>query len=140
MRGTIRLLCIVVLAATTNFPAQAQRAAQPAAKDYPARFIRIIVPYGAGGVTDLLALVPGSAVGRIGNAFDCCGLGGIMGFKKSFHPVSVAIGRRLRDKIDTAAPTNVLTDCLSCRMQFEQMQERPVTHPVEILAAAYRKD
>jgi glycerol-3-phosphate dehydrogenase subunit C len=89
--------------------------------------------------TDLLALVPGSRVGHVGNDFDCCGLGGIMGFKKGFHPVSVAIGRRLRDKIETAAPTQVLTDCLSCRMQFEQMQERPVTHPVEILWASYRR-
>ncbi|HEX8988695.1 MAG TPA: heterodisulfide reductase-related iron-sulfur binding cluster [Rhodocyclaceae bacterium] len=87
---------------------------------------------------DLLALVPGSGVGSLGNRFDCCGLGGLMGFKKDFHPVSVAIGRRLRDKIAAAAPSEVLTDCLSCRLQFEQMQQRPVAHPVEIFAAAYR--
>ncbi len=62
-----------------------------------------------------------------------------MGFKKHFHPVSVAIGRRLRDKIDEAAPSSVLTDCLSCRMQFDQMQRRPVAHPVEILREAYRR-
>ncbi|HEX8964476.1 MAG TPA: heterodisulfide reductase-related iron-sulfur binding cluster [Rhodocyclaceae bacterium] len=86
---------------------------------------------------DLLSLVPGNHVGRLGNAFDCCGLGGIMGFKKDFHPVSVAIGRRLRDKIEDAAPSTVLTDCLSCRLQFDQMQSRPVAHPVEILRMAY---
>jgi glycerol-3-phosphate dehydrogenase subunit C len=88
--------------------------------------------------TDLLALVPGNRVGGIGNAFDCCGLGGLMGFKKNFHSVSVAIGRRLRDKTEAADPSTVLTDCLSCRLQFEQMQQRPVAHPVEILRAAYR--
>jgi glycerol-3-phosphate dehydrogenase subunit C len=87
---------------------------------------------------DLLSLLPERRVARLGDAFDCCGLGGIMGFKKSFHPVSVAIGRRLRDKIEAAAPTAVLTDCLSCRMQFEQMQSRPVAHPVQILWAAYQ--
>jgi glycerol-3-phosphate dehydrogenase subunit C len=86
---------------------------------------------------DILSLVPGASVGRIGDAFDCCGLGGLMGFKKNFHSVSVAIGRRVRDKIDAAAPTTVLTDCLSCRLQFDQMQQRPVAHPVEILSASY---
>jgi glycerol-3-phosphate dehydrogenase subunit C len=87
---------------------------------------------------DILALVPGNGVGQVGGPFDCCGLGGIMGFKKNFHSVSVAIGRRLKDKIAEAAPSTVLTDCISCRMQFNQMQERPVAHPVEMLAAAYR--
>jgi glycerol-3-phosphate dehydrogenase subunit C len=87
---------------------------------------------------ELLALVPGSSVGRVGEPLDCCGLGGIMGFKKKFHPTSVAIGRRLMRKIEAAAPETLLTDCLSCRLQFNQMVSQPVAHPVEILAAAYR--
>jgi hypothetical protein len=37
-----------------------------------------------------------------------------------------------------AAPETLLTDCLSCRMQFNQMLPQPVAHPVEILNAAYR--
>jgi glycerol-3-phosphate dehydrogenase subunit C len=86
----------------------------------------------------LLAMIPGATVGQVGEPLDCCGLGGIMGFKKKFHPTSVAIGRRLMRKVEAAAPEQLLTDCLSCRMQFNQMLPQPVAHPVEILAAAYR--
>ncbi|HTY98503.1 MAG TPA: heterodisulfide reductase-related iron-sulfur binding cluster, partial [Rhodocyclaceae bacterium] len=53
---------------------------------------------------DLLAGIPGLRLGQVGDAFDCCGLGGIMGFKRKFHPTSVAIGRRLRRKVEAAAP------------------------------------
>ena len=88
--------------------------------------------------SELLAQLPGAQLGRIGDAFDCCGLGGIMGFKRKFHPTSVAIGRRLRVKVEAAAPQTLLTDCLSCRLQFNQMLPQPVAHPVEILSAAYR--
>jgi glycerol-3-phosphate dehydrogenase subunit C len=87
--------------------------------------------------TDLLARIPGVQVGRVGGALDCCGLGGIMGFKRKFHSTSVAIGRRLKRKVEAAAPETLLTDCLSCRMQFNQMLPLPVAHPVEILWAAY---
>jgi len=87
---------------------------------------------------ELLAMVPGMWLQRVGEPLDCCGLGGIMGFKKKFHPTSVAIGRRLMRKVEAAAPETLLTDCLSCRLQFNQMLSRPVAHPVEILDAAYR--
>jgi glycerol-3-phosphate dehydrogenase subunit C len=86
----------------------------------------------------LMALLPGATTGRVGEPLDCCGLGGIMGFKKKFHPTSVAIGRRLMRKVEKAAPETLLTDCLSCRMQFNQMLTQPVAHPVEVLNAAYR--
>ena len=87
---------------------------------------------------ELLAILSGSQPGGVGGPLDCCGLGGIMGFKQKFHPTSVAIGRRLMRKVEAAAPATLLTDCLSCRMQFNQMLPQPVAHPVEILAAAYR--
>lgn len=88
---------------------------------------------------DVLALVPGVRLGRVGDMFDCCGLGGIMGFKRSFHGTSLSIGRRLRDKVKAEEPETLLTDCLSCRMQFQQMLPLPVAHPVEILREAYRR-
>lgn len=87
---------------------------------------------------ELLAMVPGVASERVGGSLDCCGLGGIMGFKKKFHPTSVAIGRRLMNKVEAKAPETLLTECLSCRLQFDQMVSVPVSHPVEILAASYR--
>lgn len=41
------------------------------------------------------------------------------------------------DKVRTAAPETVITECLGCRMQFMQMTDVPVVHPVECLAEAY---
>ena len=61
-----------------------------------------------------------------------------MGFKKDFHETSLSIGARLTDKIKFAAPERVATDCLSCRLQFQQMLPYEVLHPIEILRESYR--
>ncbi|TXT37338.1 MAG: glycerol-3-phosphate dehydrogenase subunit C [Comamonadaceae bacterium] len=87
---------------------------------------------------NLLCLVPGVRVERVGDAFDCCGLGGNMGFKKDFHETSLSIGSRLADKIKAAAPESVATDCLSCRLQFQHMLPYKVFHPIEILRESYQ--
>lgn len=87
---------------------------------------------------NLLGLVPETQTEKVGDAFDCCGLGGIMGFKKDFHETSLAIGARLTDKIRVADPERVATDCLSCRLQFQQMLPYEVFHPIEILRESYR--
>lgn len=87
----------------------------------------------------LLGLIPGVTPTRVGDGFDCCGLGGIMGFKKEFHQTSLTIGARLTDKMQAAAPGQLATDCLSCRLQFQQMLPYEVSHPVEMLRAAYQR-
>lgn len=87
---------------------------------------------------NLLGLVPELRTEPVGDAFDCCGLGGIMGFKKNFHETSLGIGSRLTDKITAAAPEKVATDCLSCRLQFQQMLSYQVYHPIEMLWESYR--
>ncbi|NLH79990.1 MAG: hypothetical protein GX458_03980, partial [Phyllobacteriaceae bacterium] len=87
---------------------------------------------------ELLAAVPGVRMEGIGRPDDCCGLGGIMGFKTNFHHASLAMGRGLMARTEAVGPDRVVTECLGCRVQFEQMQERPVSHPVELLAQAYR--
>jgi glycerol-3-phosphate dehydrogenase subunit C len=94
--------------------------------------------------TDLLRLLPHAAIERIGDGFDCCGQGGLMGFKNDYHETSLKIGARLIDKIRAAAPERLVTDCLSCRVQFQHTMpfERftsEVSHPVEILRDAYRR-
>jgi glycerol-3-phosphate dehydrogenase subunit C len=85
----------------------------------------------------LLARIPGLAVTRVGGAMDCCGMGGSLGYKESFHEKSIALGRPLMEKIQAAAPEAIVTDCLSCRLQFQQLLPHPVHHPLEILARAY---
>jgi glycerol-3-phosphate dehydrogenase subunit C len=90
-------------------------------------------PYG-----DLLALIPEISLERIKGSFTCCGMAGIMGFKREFHETSLEMGRRLMDKINAFHPERLVTDCLSCRMQFNQCLPYPVLHPVEVLRDSYR--
>jgi glycerol-3-phosphate dehydrogenase subunit C len=84
----------------------------------------------------LLEQIPGLTVVPVGGAMDCCGMGGSLGVKASFHDASMAIGRPLIEKIKAAAPEAVVTDCLSCRMRFEHLLPYPVFHPLELLAKA----
>ncbi len=87
--------------------------------------------------SDLLGLVPGASLEKVGGPFDCCGMGGIMGLKREFHETSLQIGSRLMDSIRAKSPGRIVTDCLSCRIQFNQALPYPVFHPVEILKEAY---
>lgn len=41
------------------------------------------------------------------------------------------------DKITAIHPERLVTDCLSCRIQFNQLLPYRVLHPVEILSEAY---
>lgn len=89
---------------------------------------------------NLLSLIPGLDISRAGGAMDCCGMGGSLGFKESFHEASIRLGRRLAEKIRAASPEAIVTDCLSCRLQFRHLApELPVFHPLEILKKAYDK-
>ena len=62
-RFNSRLLCAAALAAAAAQPAFAQRAAAPAAKDYPTKFIRIVVPYGAGAGPDVVGRIIADKIG-----------------------------------------------------------------------------
>jgi glycerol-3-phosphate dehydrogenase subunit C len=87
----------------------------------------------------LLAAVPGLAIEPLTGSLDCCGLAGVMGFKRSFHEASLRLGSRLMDRIRALAPELLVTDCLSCRLQFNQALEAAVRHPLEILAESMRR-
>jgi len=88
----------------------------------------------------LLALIPGLEIRRVGGAMDCCGMGGSMGFKEGFHAASTRMGQPLMNKIKAAAPEAIVTDCLSCRLQFRHALPYPVWHPLELLARAYAQE
>jgi glycerol-3-phosphate dehydrogenase subunit C len=85
---------------------------------------------------DLLALIPGMTVQIVGEDA-CCGMGGSVGFKADVHEASLEVGRPLFESIEKLAPDAIVTDCLSCRLQFNHALEYPVFHPMEILARAY---
>ena len=86
---------------------------------------------------ELLDLIPGLNLDAIQGNLYCCGLAGVMGFKGNFHEASIELGRRLIDKIKEKNPEILVTDCLSCRLQFNQFLPHKVLHPVEILRGAY---
>jgi glycerol-3-phosphate dehydrogenase subunit C len=85
---------------------------------------------------DLLKMIPGLTLAPIKGELLCCGMAGIMGFKRGFHDASIHLGSRLIDKIKEIDPENILTDCLSCRLQFNQLTSYKVFHPIEILSEA----
>jgi glycerol-3-phosphate dehydrogenase subunit C len=86
---------------------------------------------------ELLTLIPGISIEPIQGVFHCCGIAGIMGFKQDFHEISIAMGSRLMDHIKAIAPQKLVTDCLSCRIQFNQLLPYQVLHPIEILRESY---
>jgi glycerol-3-phosphate dehydrogenase subunit C len=86
---------------------------------------------------ELLSIIPGLSIEQVGGSMDCCGMGGSLGYKKGFHEQSESLGGNLAAKIRRASPDTVITDCLSCRLQFQHMLPFPVFHPLEILLLAY---
>jgi glycerol-3-phosphate dehydrogenase subunit C len=82
---------------------------------------------------DLLQNITGIKLESIKGELYCCGMAGIMGFKREFHRASIQLGNRLMDKIKELNPEYIVTDCLSCRLQFNQVLQDKVLHPVEIL-------
>ena len=88
---------------------------------------------------ELLGLLPGINVEPLDGSLYCCGMAGIMGFKKDFHQASVHLGSRLIHKIKELNPENIVTDCLSCRLQFTQLTPHNVLHPIEVLNQSYSR-
>jgi glycerol-3-phosphate dehydrogenase subunit C len=86
---------------------------------------------------ELLGRIPGVQLETIDGHFYCCGMSGIMGFKREFHEPSTRLGFRLMDKIRGISPDRIVTECLSCRLQFNQLLPLPVSHPSEVLSEAY---
>jgi glycerol-3-phosphate dehydrogenase subunit C len=56
-----------------------------------------------------------------------------MGFKEASHESSIRLSAPLMKKIREMDPEILATDCLSCRLQFEQLADYEVRHPIEIL-------
>lgn len=86
---------------------------------------------------DLLRMIPGMTIDSIEGDLYCCGISGIMGFKREFHDSSIKLGSRLMKKINDLNPEKLVTDCLSCRLQFDQLTSFAGVHPIEILKESY---
>jgi len=77
----------------------------------------------------------GAMVDIVDDTYDCCGMGGIMGYKREFHEHSIRLGTPVMEKIAARRPDLIVTECLSCRLQFMHLADTPVAHPLEVMAA-----
>lgn len=84
---------------------------------------------------ELLQAIPGLSLDVIDGPYDCCGMGGNMGFKKNFHEASLRLAAPLLEKIRRLSPEGIVTDCLSCRLQLTHALPYRVYHPMELLSA-----
>ena len=85
---------------------------------------------------NLLRLIPRMSTDMIDEIF-CCGNGGVMGFKKTFHLSSIKIGSSLLARIKSSKPEVLVTDCVSRRMQFNQLTSYKVLHPIQLIKESY---
>jgi glycerol-3-phosphate dehydrogenase subunit C len=84
---------------------------------------------------DLFALVPG--LRAVDMDHDCCGVAGTYGLKKEKYDIAMAVGDPLFRRVRAIESARAACDSETCRWQIERATDRPVKHPIEILAAAY---
>ncbi|MFB6099020.1 MAG: (Fe-S)-binding protein [Salinibacter sp.] len=64
---------------------------------------------------------------------ECCGMAGSFGYKADYYEVSVDVGERLLDEVDRHEG-RVVAEGASCLQQLRDLSDRPVSHPLELLA------
>jgi len=67
----------------------------------------------------------------------CCGMDGTWGMKTEFFAESLKVAEAAANRVDSAEPDVVSSDCPLAGLQLEQKTGRSVYHPVRILRAAY---
>ena len=83
---------------------------------------------------ELLRLIPGLEIRLI--EADCCGLGGLYGFKKEKFAIAEEIGKDLAEAVGRMKPDIIITDCEGCRMQLRRLTGLKVIHPLQLLREA----
>ncbi|MDX9897137.1 MAG: anaerobic glycerol-3-phosphate dehydrogenase subunit C [Desulfofustis sp.] len=83
----------------------------------------------------LMELIPGVEVETYSDK--CCGMGGTYGLKSKNYELSMKIGQRLFDEINTSRVDQVVTGCGACGMQIYQGTSRHSLPPIKLLAMAY---
>lgn len=86
---------------------------------------------------DILELIPGYVIQDIGAG--CCGQCGTFGFKVEKFDVSMNIGRSMAKAVAEAEADYIVTECGMCKNQLEQLTEKEVMHPIQILNEAYER-
>lgn len=94
------------------------------------------------GVNDepiqLMELIPGVTVEKFSDK--CCGMGGTYGLKSKNFDLSMKIGQRLFEEINSSSTDQLVTGCGACGMQIHQGTMRESIHPVKLMSLAYQKE
>lgn len=86
----------------------------------------------AGSSVNLLSKIPGLETEDLKS--HCCGMAGAWGMSASHFDLSRRIGSDMIAKLNRSEASAGVTDCPTCRIQMEQFGDKPVFHPVEIMA------
>ncbi|MFT8872338.1 MAG: anaerobic glycerol-3-phosphate dehydrogenase subunit C [Sporolactobacillus sp.] len=86
---------------------------------------------------DILELIPGYQIQDLGSG--CCGQCGTFGFKKEKYSISMQLGKEMADAVSELDASVTVTECGMCKNQLDQLTDKPVRHPMQILAASYEK-
>jgi FAD/FMN-containing dehydrogenase/Fe-S oxidoreductase len=85
---------------------------------------------------NLLRLIPGLQVQRL--EAGCSGMAGTFGLQRKNFRTSLKVGRPLTRALRDPAIHAGTTDCSACRLQMEQVANKPTLHPIKLLAFAYQ--
>jgi len=65
---------------------------------------------------------------------NCCGMAGSWGMTTRHYHLSKTIGADMIGKLNQSDAAIGVTDCPTCRIQMEQFSDKPIQHPIEIIA------
>ncbi|GBC61623.1 anaerobic glycerol-3-phosphate dehydrogenase sub unit C [Desulfonema ishimotonii] len=65
---------------------------------------------------------------------NCCGMIGSWGMLEKNYDLSRRIASEMIRKLDRSDASVGVTDCPTCRMQMQHFSDKPIRHPVEIVA------
>ncbi|MBU2509732.1 anaerobic glycerol-3-phosphate dehydrogenase subunit C [bacterium] len=86
----------------------------------------------------LLNSIPGLVVDDLKS--HCCGMAGSWGLFKENFQLSREIGSLMINRLEASSAEVGVTDCPTCRMQMEQFSQKPIFHPIEIVANSLKSD
>ena len=86
---------------------------------------------------DILELIPGFEIQDM--AAGCCGQCGTFGFKEEKYPYSLELGKGLATAVEELDADYTVTECGMCKNQLDQLTNKQVKHPMQILKSAYEK-
>lgn len=86
---------------------------------------------------DILEMIPDYEIQDVGAG--CCGQCGTFGFKTEKYDVSMKIGRPMAEAVKEVDADYTVTECGMCKNQLDQLTDKVVKHPMQILADSYEQ-